>query len=138
MEKTVPGDYNFDFGGQRPRDAYRWISLSHNVGFSCGGTIPVPGCILVFRAGGGFLGYGHVCYVTAVNSDGSVEVTEQMCDQSWGCHRGHTYSTTTILDELAGFIYYNMAMQEGTPKAIGTSETVIDDWNGSNVYNFAA
>ncbi|MEP6743710.1 MAG: CHAP domain-containing protein, partial [bacterium] len=135
-EERRSGSNNFVFGGAGTgRDAYRWMSLARQYTSNAqGGNIPVVGAVLVAIASYG--GVGHVGTVSSINSDGSVMLVEQNCDTT--CTRTHTYDITWLRTYLAGYIYNGSSPPIPTPKNVGTGETIVDDFNFSNTYNFLA
>jgi phosphodiesterase/alkaline phosphatase D-like protein len=137
-EEMRPGGDNFRFSGPGTgRDAYRWMSLARQyTSYAQGGNIPVVGAVLVLVAIDGLGGLGHVATVSSINSDGSVTVIEQNCGST--CTRTQTYSTTWLRTYIAGYIYNGSLHPSPTPKAIGGGETIVDDFNWSNVYHFLA
>ena len=141
VEKRTAGSNNFLFDGSY-RNAYRWLTKAHTYNSatnSIGGTIPVPGAVMVFTTQ--FAAEtGHVAYVESVNSDGSINVTEQnYCAVS--CALNRTYSVDTLRLYLGGYIYPSTTRPSPTPKWINGTygvQTSVDDHNRSNVYNFSA
>lgn len=135
-EERRSGSNNFVFGGAGTgRDAYRWMSLSRQyAAYAQGGNIPVVGAVLVAITSYG--GVGHVGTVSSINADGSVTLIEQNCDYT--CTRSHTYDTTWLRTYLAGYIYNSSSPPTPTPKNAGAGETIVDDFNFSNTYNFVA
>lgn len=132
-EKQRTGDDNFRFvGASGERDAYRWMTFAYNYStLPLGGTIPRVGAVAVFTRD--YSSKGHVGTVTAVNADGSIELIEQNCNST--CEKRKTYSATTLLAKLAGYIYTVLPI--ATAKSVAASgETIIDDYNKTNVYNF--
>ncbi len=138
-EQREKGVNNFRFGGVQGRNAYRWMSLEfadNDHAYAQGGTVPRVGAVLVaMKTFGG--GLGHVATITGINSDGSIQVTEQNCYIS--CTRTRSYGPDWFADNLAGYIYPSEQLPFMTPKQLLTvGETIIDDYNrGRTEYNFA-
>jgi surface antigen len=132
-ERDRSGANNFSFSGSN-RDAYRWMTLARQyTSYAQGGTIPTIGSVLV--AIDDYGGLGHVGTVTAINSNGSIVLSEQNCGAT--CSRTQTYATSWLLRYIAGYIYPGSTAPTVTARTVGTSgETVIEDYNFSNVYNF--
>lgn len=139
-EEQRSGDDNFRFRGPGTgRDAYKWMSRQWNDGsfdYAQGGTVPRVGAVLVAMKNFGD-GLGHVATITGINSDGSIQVTEQNCYIS--CTRTRSYGPDWFADNLAGYIYPSEQLPFMTPKQLLTvGETIIDDYNrGRAEYNFA-
>lgn len=90
-----------DFWG----NAKDWAANAQAAGFAVGYT-PVPGAIAVWTSGGG--GYGHVAYVTDVQSDTSIQVLEANYNgnQAIGNYRGW-FNPQATWDGAAIYIYPN-------------------------------
>lgn len=135
-EYRISGNNSFPYYG----DAYMWMYNARYNGtktYPTGGTIPEVGAIMVFD--NGWYTYGHVAYVTGINSNGSINVAEQGCNSY--CTRTNSYSTTTLRSYLAGYIYTDGSTPGPSAKTCSGTvgvETIIDDYNFSNVYNFQA
>lgn len=135
-EYRISGANSFPWYG----DAYMWMYNAKYNGtrtYPTGGTIPEVGAIMVFD--NGWYTYGHVAYVTGINANGSINVAEQGCDSY--CTRNGSYSTTTLRSYLAGYIYADGSAPAPSAKTCSGTvgvETIIDDYNFSNVYNFQA
>jgi hypothetical protein len=145
VESQTPGDNNFDFNGQRPRDAYTWLSLGYSSPFnpnnpmSFGGTIPAVGGVLVLTKITG-RPQGHVAKITAIQSNGTVSVREQNCDLT--CTRDKTYDAAFLRTNLAGYIYSTGSAPAWWFQAIAGSKvgdaTIVDDYTFSDHYSFNA
>ena len=133
-EQIRPGSNNFSFQNTSGRHAYRWMSLARAyTGYAQGGTIPVPGAVLVAISAYG--GYGHVGTVKSIGTDGSVAIVEQNCNVS--CTRTKSYSAQWLRANLAGYIYEGTSAPTPKAKVISkTGSTTMEDFNFSNVYNF--
>jgi surface antigen len=135
-EYRISGSNSFPWYG----DAYMWMYNARYNGtktYPTGGTIPEVGAIMVFDSG--WYTYGHVAYVTGINSNGSINVAEQGCDSY--CTRSGSYSTSTLRSYLAGYIYVDGSTPGPSAKTIsGTigGSTIVDDYNFSSTYNFQA
>ncbi|HLP44379.1 MAG TPA: CHAP domain-containing protein [Candidatus Kapabacteria bacterium] len=135
-EYKISGNNNFPTYG----NAYMWMYNARYNGtktYPTGGTIPEVGAIMVLD--NSWYGLGHVAYITGINSNGSLNVMEQGC--AGICTRSNSYSTSTLCAYLAGYIYVDGSAPEPSPKICSGTvdvETVIDDYNFSNVYNFQA
>jgi len=121
--------------------AYMWIWDAYSRSskkYPVGATIPEIGCIVVFDTSyPGSGSRGHVAYVTAVNSNGSITIAEQGCDQF--CGQTTPIGTSTLRSYLAGYIYRDGSRPEPSAKACSGTigvETIIDDFNFSNSYYF--
>lgn len=139
-EQLRLGNDAFGFSGYGgSRDAYKWMHLVRAyASFTQGGSIPLPGAVVVFTNGlPGSSGLGHVATIDSVNSDGSINVTEQNC--YYTCTKSRAISTSTLRSYLAGYIYDWFQRPVPTPKPIATSgETIVDDYNWKDVFNFVA
>jgi surface antigen len=141
-EQMRSGADNFFFTGSG-RDAYKWMDLEYSTAgqsYAQGGNIPAAGAVIVMIQGYcASCQLGHVATVQSVGSDGSVTVVEQNCGAT--CGRTNTFSTTTLRTYLAGYIYNSSSTPNPAAKAVSSTigaETIIDDYNFSDVYNFLA
>jgi surface antigen len=141
-EQLRSGADNFFFTGSG-RDAYKWMDLEYSTAgqsYAQGGSIPAAGAVIVMiQSYCTSCQLGHVATVQSIGADGSVTVTEQNCGST--CGRTNTFSTTTLRTYLAGYIYNSSSTPNPTAKAVSSTigtETIIDDYNFSNAYNFLA
>ncbi|MGE5342210.1 MAG: CHAP domain-containing protein [Candidatus Omnitrophota bacterium] len=121
---------------------FQWIYKSfknNEITYPVGGTIPIEKAIVVFKKYK-ICADGHVAYITKVNNDGSIIVEEQLCGA--GCKiNSKTYLAADLRDNLAGYIYADkepIIQPKIIPANFIGSETVVDDYNFSNKYNFQA
>lgn len=81
-------------------DAHNWLGAAQKNGYNTGGT-PKVGAVVVYGAGGGYDAQaGHVGIVTAVNPDGTMQVTSD----HWS-GLGSTHIGTSTMADVEGFIY---------------------------------
>ena len=137
-EERRAGANSFVFGGSG-RDAYRWMELKYQYSpdNAQGGNIPTAGAVAVFSTTFGSL--GHVATVKAINSDGSIVVTEQNCNLT--CTRDNTYSYDTHLKKLAGYIYNGSTAPNPSYKTVSSTigtEVIVDDRPSGTRYYFRA
>ena len=85
-------------------NARDWIASAQAAGHSVG-TTPAVGAVAVWPSDGG--GYGHVAYVTAVNSATSIQVMESNYNgnMSIGNYRGTFDPTNTWSGSAVYYIY---------------------------------
>lgn len=82
-------------------NATSWAMSARAAGFSVGST-PVVGSIAQWNAyAGGSWGYGHVAYVEAVNSDGTVTISEM----NYAGALGRVTSRTVPANSISNYIY---------------------------------
>lgn len=79
-------------------NAYQWFGNAKAKGFATSST-PRVGSVVVYGAGGGYSEFGHVAYVTGVNSNGTFDVTEMN-------YRGLNVvdTRTSTMKDVLGFI----------------------------------